>query len=680
MAHPIPPEPGASRPDNEDPARRDVARVTTRVASPRWLWPLVVALLAIHGWLALSAVRTKSVTTDEIFHVTGGYLYNRFGDFRIHPDNGVLPQRWQALPASLRGVNPPILENNDRWRQSSVHGMSHQFFYESGNDHWPILMQARAMSLLFSLACGLLVFLWARRLAGDLAGLTALALLAFSPTFLAHGPLATSDVCAGLLLTASAGAFWWQLRSGGAIRLAASAVLFGLACLSKYSAVLLLPVFVALLVVDWFAPGPRGRSAHHALLALAGHGVGAFVCIWTAFNFRYSAFAPDVPSADHFIRNWDWMLDRLGAPAAIINFCRDWRLLPESFLFGFTHTYVGAQARAAFLAGEYRTTGWVQFFPLAFFWKSTFAELAALVLAAVAAGWHWRKLAPWLVRLSPLLLWGAIYGAAALTSKLNIGHRHLVPLYPGLFILGGVAAVRLVPAIRARTGLLLLLVTIQVGAALGIHPHYLAYFNRAAGGPEQGYRLLVDSSLDWGQELPGLARWLREHNAGEGAEPVFLSYFGSGKPEYYGIRATHLPFVDGFGFIPPYYETQPGIYCVSATMLQNVYSPVGGPYRAEDEHEYQSTKMLAPLFRAYWHDPETRAWALAQIAEDELLRHWQRYNWLRFSRLAAYLRNRHPDAVIGHAMFIHRLSKAEIDETLNGRYSDWLHAVESPAH
>lgn len=635
---------------------------------------LVLLLLGLHIALALTAVRTKSVTTDEIFHVTGGYLYNRFGDFRIHPDNGVLPQRWQALPAALGKTTPPTLSENPLWRTSSVHGMSHQFFYESGNDHWPILMDARVVSLFFSVACGLLVFFWARALAGDIAGFTALGLLAFSPTFLAHGPLATSDVCAGFLLPASCGVFWWQLRGGGAGRLASSAGVFGLACLSKYSAVLLLPVFAGLIIVNWLAPGVAGRRPGRVLLSLCAHGVGALICIWTAFNFRYSAFAPDVPPADHFIRSWDWMLARMGFPATVINFCREWKLLPESFLFGFTHTYVGAQARSAFLAGDYRTTGWVQFFPLAFLWKSTPAELGAVLLAAVTAGWNWRRVRSWLVRLSPLLLWAAIYGSAALTSKLNIGHRHLVPLYPALFIVAGVAAVRLTSDRRVRTALAMGLVGVQAVSASSIYPHYLTYFNFVAGGPANGHRLLVDSSLDWGQDLPGLAEWLQRHNAGPDRERVYLSYFGSGKPNYYNIQATQMPFVDGFKFIHPYYETRAGLYCVSATMLHNVYSPVG-PYLAVHEAEYQSAKMLTPLFRAYWRDPTARQQALAQLPEDVLLRSWQRYDWLRFSRLSAYLLTRSPVATIGHSIMIYRITDGELDRVLNGRYSDWLAAV-----
>ncbi len=146
--------------------------------------------------------------------------------------------------------------------------------------------------------------------------------------------------------------------------------------------------------------------------------------------------------------------------------------------------------------------------------------------------------------------------------------------------------------------------------------------------------------------------------------------FAKGVPE---------PFVERFGLIPPYYETRAGLYCVSATMLQNVYSPVAGPYRADLEPEYQSLKMLAPLFRAYWQSPEARAWALHQINEAELQAHWLRYDWLRFSRLSAYLRLRQPDAVIGHSIFIHRLTAEEVDQVLNRRYSDWQAALDSVA-
>lgn len=646
-------------------------------ALSRWLLVVTVfALLGLHATLALQAISQKSVTADEIFHLTGGYLFDRFGDYRIHPDNGVLPQRLQGLPATLAGAKPPPLENNIYWRTSDVYVMSYQFFYESGNDHWPLLMHARTMNLLFSLGACLLVFCWTRALAGDAAGLTALGLLAFSPTYLAHGPIATSDAAAALLLTASAGAYWWQLSHGGWMRATGSALVFGLACVAKFSAVLLLPVFAVLTAWHLLSVPAGERHYFRTFRVLAGHGVAAGIIIWTCFGFRYTAFAPGLPAADHFIRTWDWMLGQVGWQAPVINLARQWHMLPEGFLFGYTHAFVGAQVRAAFLAGDYSNFGWPQFFPLAFLWKSTPAELGGLTLAVIAAALRWRRIGTWALRLAPLLVFATIYGGAAVTSHLNIGQRHLLPLYPGLCIVTGLAAWRIAASPRVRGMFAALLVAAQGVTAACIHPDYLAYFNPLAGGPANGWRLLVDSSLDWGQDLPGLQSWLKKNNSGPDAAPVFLSYFGSGEPAYYHIDAARLPFVNDFKFPHHWYETTAGLYCVSATMLQQVYSPLRGPWTVAWEKEYQLERLKEPLFREYWRNPGTRQEVLASGSADAFEKTWQRYDSLRFARLCHYLRARKPDAVIGYSIFIHRLSQAEVNAALNGTYSEWLHAIE----
>ncbi len=145
----------------------------------------VAGLLLLHAGLALWAAAKESVTADEILHVTGGYFYNQSGDYRIHPENGNLPQRWAALPAVLLGNPAPPLADNPYWRTSDAAVVGHQFFYETGHDHWPMLMAGRAMITLFSMGTGLLVFLWARRLGGEPAGFFALALFAFDPNLLA---------------------------------------------------------------------------------------------------------------------------------------------------------------------------------------------------------------------------------------------------------------------------------------------------------------------------------------------------------------------------------------------------------------------------------------------------------------------------------------------------------------
>jgi len=646
-------------------------------AERRVSWKVIVgvgALLVLHVALALMSASHRSTTSDELFHVTGGYCYDRFGDFRIQPDNGVLPQRLHGLPAVLGGARFPELEGNEYWRLSDLYVIGHQFFYETGNDHWPLLMAARAVNVIFSLGLGVLVFAWARGLAGDLAGFVALALAALSPTFLAHGPMATSDMAAAFLLLASTGAFWRHLRDRRKTMMVASAVTFGLACVAKFSAVLLLPIFAGLMLVHVATTGSTERRVGWLVTSVVVHAWAAWMIIWLFYGFRYSAFSPHVPPAQQFVIDWDLVLSRIGWQAKVIGVMRAARLLPEAFLFGYAQTYFGSLSRAAFLAGEYSAAGWPSFFPLAFAWKSTPVELASLALGLVVAAWRWRAWRTWAIAWAPLLALTAVYGAVALTSRLNIGQRHLLPIYPALFIGAGaaVAALRGATAIAVAAGIGLG----QFFSAASIFPYYLAYFNAFAGGPSNGWRLLVDSSLDWGQDLPALARWLRENNSAP-PQPVFLSYFGTGEPEYYGIRAASFYTFNGFKSPPSWYELTGGIYCLSATVLQEVYNPARGGWRLQWEKEYQDLRRLEPQFRSYFNEPAARSQLLLAAPASQWERAWHRYELLRHARLCAYLRARGPDADAGHSILIFRVTDAELNAVLHSTYGTWLHAIET---
>lgn len=629
---------------------------------------LAAVILVLHAMVAIWAASKESVTADEILYVTGGHYIDRYGDYRIQPENGVLPQRLHGLAALATEAPTPQLEGNEAWRTSSNLVNCYQFFYETGHDHFPMLMLARALNTLFSIGTGLLVFLWARHLGGPRAGLIATALYAADPNVLAHAALATSDLAAVCFLLASASAFWWQLARPTLRRVLVSALAFGLACVAKYSAVLLLPVFVLLLLWRITADQTgRWRWLKLAPLVVFAHVAGALAIIWLFHGFRYSGFAPGLPPADHYLAPWGEMLPYIGFQGGVIEWCRRWHLLPEPFLWGYTFVLQAARARAAFLAGETGVYGWVSFFPLAFAWKSTLALLAGGIGALLALGRRWAtpqatRLAD-LTRVAPLVVFFVVYWAFSLTSHLNIGHRHLLPIYPVLYI--GVGTwVASIAAPRWRLGLSGVLVGAQVAASVAVAPHFLAFFNRAAGGPANGYRLLVDSSLDWGQDLPALRDWLRAERAGGGNAPVYLSYFGSGEPKYYGIAAVRLPFINGFKFARTWYEPRPGIYCLGATMLQQVYSGFGGKWTPELEKEYQQLRVLEPAFRDFMTKPDARPTLLGLTSEKQWRESWSRYDNLRFARLCAQLRTRPPDATAGYSILIYRVDETELAAAL----------------
>ncbi len=176
-------------------------------------------------------------------------------------------------------------------------------------------------------------------------------------------------------------------------------------------------------------------------------------------------------------------------------------MLPEAYLYGLAYVKESMLARSAFLNGEYSVVGWPGFFLYAFAYKTTLPLLLASAAALVLLLRRSRDL--W-YRLAPLAMLFAVYWLFSITSHLNIGHRHILPTYPVLFIAAGALGAWLATRRVAWVLPVVALLGWHVTESVRVAPHYLAYFNEFAGGPENGHRHLVDSSLDWGQDLPGL--------------------------------------------------------------------------------------------------------------------------------------------------------------------------------
>lgn len=657
-------------------------------------WPvaeLAALLLAVHFVLAVGSKRHESTTSDEIAHLTAGVSFWTLDDYRLHPENGILPERWAALPAWLMGAKFPNLTDNPYWRVSDVWIMGHIFFYETGEDHFPRLMAGRAMIAIFSVATGLLVFCWTRRLWGDAAALGALTFFAFCPTWLAHGALVTSDACMAFFFLAGVGAWWRHLHDPRARAWWLSAGVIGLAFVAKHSVVLLIPMMVIMAVVRAWSGVPlrlMGRSystklgqiGAAAASALA-HGGVAWVIIWAFYGFRYTAFNPALPAATGFIRAWEFFIPALGFEGRLIDLGRSWHVLPEAYLYGFTYVISTVNSRLAFLNGEYAVTGWRTFFLWSFLLKTTLALLLATLLTALFAARRMLRSPGAEVRgllytLCPLLTLFVVYWWSSINIHLNIGHRHILPVYPVLCIFVGALVAWLVRQRRWGRALLAVLLAGHVAAAAQIAPHFIAYFNELGGGPSEGRRHLVDSSVDWGQDLPGLKAWLDAHPT---TEPVYLSYFGTGEPAYYGIKARRLAFLNLFRFPIIYTKLEPGVYCISATILSQVYTTVGQKWTRESEQRYQQLRAAEPDLAAYVRDPG--AWLAAHPGRPA--KFWadqaEQLDIYRLARLCQYLRVRKPDAEIGYSILIYRLNQQELDAATGSSLSAWAELIERTA-
>ena len=673
--------------------------------NPRWpVWAkfapgrkIASLLLVTYAGLALSSSFGKSTTFDEIAHLTAGYSYWVTHDYRLNPENGILPQRWAALPLLAGDFEFPSLDLTGWWGSEVFFQVGPQFFYTLGNDVEVMLWRGRCMIVVLGVLLAGLVYVWARRLFGARGGIIALALFAFSPTALAHGRLITSDMAAALFFTASVGCFWTTLHRANLVRLLISALVMGGLFVSKMSAPLIVPIVLLLLLIRCLAGRPWivdfGRSrricGRWRLLRLGGllvvaHMVVVVCVIWLFFGFRYTAFNHWQPNRDRMESGdtIETLTEELALGPAIRQ-ARNCRVLPEAYLHGFAFALHHARARRGFLNGQYRLEGWPYFFPYCVLVKTPLPIFAMLGLAAISTAAHWgwgsafrsngarsvvrgsrglrgRRIGRGLYRTAPLWVLLAVYWLVAIRSHINIGHRHVLPTYPAMFILAGASAAwcksprRFMPV--AVVGLLLLLAV----ESIRIWPHYLAYFNQVIGGSKYGYRHLVDSSLDWGQDLPGLKKWLDDQGLSDHSEGrVYLSYFGTGNPDYYSIEARPLP---GYGVWrrPDDEELAGGVYCISATMLQSLYTTLAvghwaPPYETVYQQWKSELKELAQT-RQQFSPAELERW-------NELR---ESFGFLRFARLCAFLRQRVPDHQVGYSILIYRLTDQDIDRALNG--------------
>ena len=612
---------------------------------------VVVALVLFQGVLSWTAALHKSMTCDEIAHLTGG-ISIWHGDYRMVPENGNFPQRLYALPAALAGIEPSLVKSFEQLGPDVWSTGSKTFFKTPGIDHWPWLMAGRALATLFLMGVGVMVFFWARRWWGDAAGLTALAASVLCPNLLAHGSLINTDIAASLFLPLSAGLYWWHLhRFDWKSRIAIIAAL-GLACVTKYSAGLLIPTIIILVTIHLIVRRKQLRLAVLGRL-VADHAaivVSIILIIWTFHGWHFRGTHDPDTERTLFSRPWSWALGDPGKlRALVLNSLYDLRILPESYIYGAGYTAASSEMRLSFLNGQTGIYGWFSFFPYAFAVKTPLPLFALCGLGVLAIFKRWRDdvkntasyalIKSGLYRAAPLLVWSVIYTTAALTTHLNIGHRHLLPLYPGLYILAGAAITLRLRIAQVATSLALACLAF---ISFQIRPHYLSYFNPLAGGPENGWKHLVDSSLDWGQDLPALKSWITEN---QGNENLYLSFFGTSHPGYYGIKPIYLISTPRLSEDPYWNKLHGGYYAFSATMLQLIFP---GPWTREKDLEYQSLRQQVLLVEDHVvpYDPK-KPFDLIRLEQ------------LRTTRLAHVLRERTPLAMPGYSILIYHLTEEE---------------------
>lgn len=565
--------------------------------SSRTLYALLVLATLAAMVLALAGASRLSATWDEPLHLLSGWAALRYGDYRFGPGMPPLVKMWAALPLL---VTPGVRTDRESptWQAGMQVPESRRFLFRE-NDADRLLLRARAMIVLLWAALGWLLFFWARDLFGRGTAAVLLVLYFLEPNLMAHGSLVTTDLGLTLLYFAAAYALWRMLRLVTPWNLAAFALAFGLAQVTKFSAFLLLPVAGAILLVRATCPQPwgvrlgRGGAAatRGGRLLLAG-GIllatllATWVSIWGVYRFRHAIVPPGSPARVEFMEQEQ--IATADPRLKSLLFAADrHHLLPNPFAMGLLYIQGGTQATRYFL-GEYPEGKVWYFYPVVFLLKT---PLSVTIL--LAAGLAWLLLArPWPAswRLALLLPPGA-YLLAGMLQPFTTGVRHILPLYPFVLLLAGGAVSALLVGRRRLllAGLGLLLLT----EFAVIYPDGIASFTLAVGGPARGDRYLLDSNLDWGQDLKRLGEWAARHRV----ELVNLNYFGTAMPEYYRI-----PYVPLWGMIfqPPREPVLPGWVAVSLTQLRGLYGD--RKYRAYYHPllEREPDLTIGRSLRLYW--------------------------------------------------------------------------------
>ncbi len=510
----------------------------------RFPWGNLVAVLLLWAFFAqaVTAMVAQSPTVDEQAYLSRGYIYLKTGDQHFELGHPVLSDALSAFPVwalshlDVRPDDPAFADNN--WSD-----FSERVIWQKGNNIELIFFLGRWPNIAQAMLLAALVFLWARQLWGPGAGLIALALFTFDPTLVAHSQMITHDVPMGVFFFTAAYTFWRYLKIGRTRNLVMAGVALGLAQGTKFAAALLVPVFLMVVGLWPLASGiPASDRARwwikHAAGLLAVFAIGGLT-LWATYHFEFRplsglGFQWPVPGAS-YLEDLRW----------------------ESEYFNVKRTF--------YFCGQYGS-GWWYYFPVAFGLKSPPPAILLIVASVVGLLWGAKK---W-PHLMALLLPSGAYITAMLVSPLYIGYRYFVPALPFLYVLSGRLATL---AGRYSRFVLIGVLVWGAGIAVWIHPYNLAYFNELAGGPDSGWRCLVDSNIDWGQDLPALRDAVKRYQLGK----IKLSYFGRAFPSYYGIDFEPLPTYygtpeQGNPLTSPFYphDPAPGVYALSVTNMRGV--------------------------------------------------------------------------------------------------------------
>lgn len=489
----------------------------------------VIFLLAVLFLELTLSIRQETQTWDEACHIFSGYSYWTRGDFGMNPEHPPLLKLLATIP--LLPMNLKVPDHPSVFSKEEDFTTATDFVY--GNNAQKILFRARAFAAVLTVLLALTVFLAARRMFENTAALIAVTLLVLEPTILAHGALVTTDVAMSCFLFAAVFAFYRYVKRPGWSALALTGIPAGLGLAAKHSGILIFPILILLAAGELLISGERrSRQAMRLGRAIVVISVIAVAMLWASYGFRLHPRSGFDASA-----RVEQYASRLHHPvqAQMIQAFAKWHLLPEAYLFGLADVGFTADFSHTYLLGKIYPHGVWYYFPIAFAIKASPALILLLLLVPLAL---WRGWAEHRREILFLTIPAAIYFAVAMASRMNIGIRHILPMFPFLFVLAGWAAATLIQRRRRWAYIVVAVLVFDTVSSVRAFPAYIPYANDLWGGPANTYKYLSDSNADWGQQLKSIKKYVDDR----GIKDCYFAYFAGvvTDPAYYGIPCKPL--------------------------------------------------------------------------------------------------------------------------------------------
>ena len=494
----------------------------TEGRTSRLVWALIGLLALGHAGLAFDCARHMSVTADEYWHLPVGLLSLKTGLFHFDPLNPPLIRTWAAVPLLFTSASVDAT-------QTDLYALGDTFLAANAQHYDWLFLLGRCMVILLSVATGLSLALWARQMFGPAAACLTALLWFTDPTVIAHGSLVTTDMGVTLFFVLTLFALWRFARGPNWKWALAFGVLLGLAQLTKYTALLLYPLSVLLwLVLRLRAQNAAKRSVKSIVIQWAAALAISLGVLNAGYLFRgscssFGAYQFQCQTLKQLSEDCPWLR---ALPV----------LLPYDYVVGIDRQrHVMEGTHPVYLEAEWKNSPFPHYYVMALIYKLPHATHALMLLSVVFLLRSLQE--PRRDRLQlflglPVLLLLMLGGGMGM----QLGIRYVLPIFPLLTLFASQSVCWLKWSRYRLRSCLILAAVAATPLALRHHPHHLAYFNELAGGPLNGRWHLLDSNLDWGQDLRELKRFLDEQSLGH----VGLAYFGTAPPASLGIQ-YHVP-------------------------------------------------------------------------------------------------------------------------------------------